>query len=394
MTPGATTGRGPRRHLLAVLVGGLLITLLAPPGASAQPPPEDFCDRIRPGVVAGRLADTDVDELSGLAASRVHPDVLWALQDSGSKPELVALTGSGEDLGRHPVPGVGATDWEGLAVGPGPDPDRSYLYIGDIGDNASGRPAVTVHRVPEPVAAPVDDGAPLAEVVTLRLGYPDGPADAEALLVDPVTGDLVIVTKELDGRSQVLVAGAADLAADRRITMVDAGEIEVPGPRLTLDNATLLPGTLVTGGDVAPDGDVVLLRTYRSVLAYERAEGTPLAEALLGDPCFARQTNEPQGEAVAFAADGRSYTTVSEVQLARQAGASPTEGAELHRFEVVDRDSPAVDAPRGPGEEPGRVPWWVVPVGAAAVVVAVAATLTWWLRRRRRRGRPPSAAAT
>ena len=44
-------------------------------------------------------------------------------------------------------------------------------------------------------------GAPttLAGVDALRLRYPDGPHNAEAMLVDPRTGDLVIITKVATG---------------------------------------------------------------------------------------------------------------------------------------------------------------------------------------------------
>ena len=386
MAPRSTRAHRRARRPAATVVVGLALAGALPGAATAQDAAPGFCDRVRPGEVAGLVADAGLEEISGLAASQVHDDVLWAQQDSGSAPELAALDGSGADLGRHPVPGAEAIDWEDLAVGPGPDPDQSYLYAGDIGDNGADRPSVTVYRVPEPSAPPTADGAPLPGAEALTLTYPGGPADAEALLVDPRSGDLVIVTKEISGRSTVLEAAAASLVPGAPIGMTAVGEVEVPGPRLTPDNATLLPGTLVTGGDVSSTGDVVLLRTYRSVLAYERAEGASLGEALLGPPCFARQRNEPQGEAVAFSRDGTSYTTISEVQLARQAGtATAGEGPVVHRFEVVAPDAPLPTAPPGVGEEEGRVPWWAVPVGLAAVTALGLVGVGGLLRRRRRR---------
>ena len=51
------------------------------------------------------------------------------------------------------------------------------------------------------------------EAEEFRLSYPDGPHDAEALLVDPVTGDLFIVTKEKQ-RARVYTV-AADGLKDR-----------------------------------------------------------------------------------------------------------------------------------------------------------------------------------
>ena len=72
------------------------------------------------------------------------------------------------------------------------------------------------------------------------------------------------------------------------------------------------PGRPVTGGDVAADGSVVLLRTYGSVVAWPRAPGSPLTDAFEGEPCEAPSTIEAQGEAVAWLADDRGYVAVSE----------------------------------------------------------------------------------
>lgn len=373
-----------RRGLMAVaLVGAALVIDPTPTSGAPGSTPTSFCARVRPGRVAGTVADAGLDEISGLVASRAHGDILWANEDSGSGPDLVALDPSGAARGRYRVEDAGFVDWEDIAVGPGPDGDRSYLYVGDIGDNASARPEVTVYRVPEPEAAPDGTGGSLGAAEAFRLTYPGGPQDAEALLVEPRTGELVIVTKQLSGRSTVLSVPTDRLGPGSVTAMTRVGEIEIPGPRVTVENAASLPGTLVTGADVAPDGRTVLLRTYGSVLAYDRPEGTPLGEALLGPPCFARQTSEHQGEAVAFSAEGDAYTTISEIGLARSLGPAPaTEGPPVNRFEVAAPDEPAPTAPRGVGEEPGRVPWFVVPLGIAAAGVVVLLMAAAVVRRR------------
>ena len=93
---------------------------------------------------------------------------------------------------RPTVTAAQAEDWEDIAAGPDPD-GRPLLYVGDIGDNAPGGPTIDVYRVAEPQ---VGDTA-TAPAERLQLRYPDGAHDAEALLVDPLRGDLVIVTKVL-----------------------------------------------------------------------------------------------------------------------------------------------------------------------------------------------------
>jgi hypothetical protein len=69
---------------------------------------------------------------------------------------------------------------------------------------------------------------------------------------------------------------------------------------------------LLTGGDIAPDGSAILLRTYADAFLWPRRPGEAIAEALSRPPCQVPLRVEPQGEAIAFSADGRSYLTVSE----------------------------------------------------------------------------------
>jgi hypothetical protein len=119
----------------------------------------------------------------------------------------------------------------------------------------------------------------------------------------------VIVTKALSGTSRVLSAPASSLHAGATVTMADRGTIQVPLPPA---GGTGLPGTMVTGGDVSPDGSVVALRTYRSVLLYPRGSGGSVVDALKRAACFGPQAQEPQGEAVAFTRDSASIVTISE----------------------------------------------------------------------------------
>ena len=257
------------------------------------------------------LQDPVLTEVSGVAASRVHPPVLWVHNDSGGEPAAYAISPQGEALGAYPVDGATATDWEDIAVGPGPERGTSYLYLGDIGDNGSSRDQITVYRVAEPTKAPDGTGAPLTGTETFSLHYPGGAVDAEALLVDPKSGDLFIIDKEYtSGIGKVFRVAKAQLVDGADVTME-----EVASFTLSPDDeksGSGLPGTIITGADVSPDGSIVLVRTYRRVLAFARPKGAPLADAFTVDPCPAPQVNEPQGEAVGFAANGRAYYTISE----------------------------------------------------------------------------------
>ena len=196
----------------------VLGSALATPAASAGP---SECVDFEPVEVGGTVTEPRLVELSGLAASPATRTCCGHTTTPVARAELYAFAEDGTSLGAYPVEGAEAVDWEDMAAGPAPNGSDSVLYIGDIGDNDAARPTVTVYRVHEPGDVPVAPGVPLTEVEAIELQYPDGPSDAEALLIDPRTGDLVIVTKSLLGRSRVPVgaggvAGAGGTRADGR----------------------------------------------------------------------------------------------------------------------------------------------------------------------------------
>jgi len=290
--------------------------------AAAQETAGTVCARVGAGAKVGTVTDPALVELSGLVARHTHPGVLWAHNDSGGFPVVYALSATGKALGAYPVEGAEAVDWEDIGIGPGPEAGRSYLYLADIGDNGSARDHVIVYRVAEPGAAPDGTGGTLPLVDALTIRYPEGPADAESLFVDPLEGDVYVITKNLSGRSRVLRAGADVVAAGGSITMEEVARFQAAG-LAAIGSGRGLPATMVTAADISPDGSTVLVRTYQDVLVFERPQGRPLAEAFEAKPCSAPSLAEPQGEAIAFADDGASYVTIGE-------GAGPP----VHRFEI------------------------------------------------------------
>jgi hypothetical protein len=247
-------------------------------------------------VVTGRIDAAAATELSGLVLSQTQPRVLWTHNDSGDRPRVLAVTPAGRLLADVAIGGADAVDWEDIAIGPAPG-GTDALYIADIGDNLARRPDVAVYRVPEPRARAAIASAP-ATRLTLR--YPDGAHDAEALLVDPSTGALVIVTKSYDGDSGVYVATRP---AEATTTLLRRRA------RLSLG-----VGEAVTAGDVSADGRTVVLRTYDRAFAWRRRAGESIAAALRRRPCSARADlfAEGQGESLALTAHGGAFYTVPE----------------------------------------------------------------------------------
>jgi hypothetical protein len=243
----------------------------------------------------GTVADPALTEVSGLVQSREHDGVLWVHNDSGDTARVFAIDHDGATLRQYALGGASAIDWEDIAIVPGANGAADSLYLGDIGDNAKARSDITIYAIDEPDPA-TDTGTPTAR--SQRLVYPDGAHDAEAMFVDPASRDLFIVTKELSGASGVYRKAGGLLSAEPTLTKV-----------ATLD---LGVGQLVTAGDIAADGSVIVLRTYGAVFAWDRQVGEDISDAFGRDPCQPPVPNERQGEAIGLDPDGNGFITTSE----------------------------------------------------------------------------------
>jgi len=253
----------------------------------------------------GTVEDSGVTESSGLVASRRNPGRYWTHNDSGDGPFLYCVGSRGERCGVWRVAGAQARDWEDIAAGPGPDPSTPYLYVGDIGDNLEDQTTHVVYRVPEPAVTPgtvptkASPGVTeRAEALTLR--YPDGSHNAEALLVQPQTGDLYIVVKE---PNPTVYVARAPIAAAGTTTLQAVATLPLPGGGLGV----------VTGGDISPDGQRVALCTYLSGYEFRLPAGTTAFDAIWQQRAEELDVGaRAQGEAIAYRLDGKALLTTSE----------------------------------------------------------------------------------
>lgn len=198
----------------------------------------------------------ELDESSGLAASRAHPGVLWTIEDSGTSSALFATDTLGRDLGRWEVARIDNFDWEALSRGP--CPGGTCLYIGDVGDNAGRRSHVTVYRIREPDPAVHTRYLRGAESLSVR--YPDGHHDVEALIVTPKQ-DLLLISKGQNGGPQVFRVPASAWR------LKQPAMAEALGP-LPLPTSGGLVGR-VTDAALSPDGRRVVVRTYVDLYFFE-----------------------------------------------------------------------------------------------------------------------------
>jgi hypothetical protein len=200
--------------------------------------------------------------------------VLFTVNDSGDGPLVYAVD---KDTGRTRVATTyssgDVTDVEAVAPG-----RHRALWVGDIGDNDAERDTVSVYRLPRMRRLPST-----VHAARFDLAYPDGPVDAEALLVHPRTGRIYVVTKTFEGGT--VYAAPAHL---RR------------GSVNRLERVARVPG-LVTDGTFLPDGRHVLLRTYGTASLYRFRDWKLLDTTQL--------PAERQGEGITVSRSGDVYVS-------------------------------------------------------------------------------------
>jgi hypothetical protein len=259
---------------MSVLALGALIALATASVGSTRAPsqPEDA------STVDRHLQDDRIVESSGLALSSRHPGVLLTHNDSGDSPRVFAVGRGGDTEAVWTLSGAEARDWEDIATGP-----NSTVWVGDIGDNKLSRDTIEVYRFTEPEHLQSEP----VQSTRFSLAYRDGRHNAEALLVRPRTGRVLIVTKEYG--SAGFYRAPLELRSDR----VNY-----------LERARSAPD-MITAGDFASDGGELVLRNYGSAYAYDRVRSSATEIDL---------PSAQQGESITFCGDGLDVLTGSEGQ--------------------------------------------------------------------------------
>ncbi len=148
--------------------------------------------------VLGEITDGRLSEVSGLVASRKNPNTLWVHNDSGNETELYLIDTLGKLLATYYLAEGVNFDWEDIAIGPGLKAGETYLYVGDIGDNTAMYDERYVYRIAEPVYTGVSTVDTITDYDRLGFFYREGAVNAETLLLDPLTQDLFVLSKESD----------------------------------------------------------------------------------------------------------------------------------------------------------------------------------------------------
>lgn len=230
-------------------------------------------------VVSSATLPFALREASGVAVDAEART--WVHSDDG-EPILFQVDDAGRVVHELHLPGVHIQDWEDLAIGA--CPTGECFYIGEIGDNLHQRPHREILRVAVPAGA-----EPTATAIQrFPFVYPDGPSDAEAMvLLDD--GSILVVTK---GRNRAVgVYRYAPPFVEDSIRTLEHVQ--------NLGNGIMQIPDQVTGGTATAER--VVLRTYTTLYSY-----TWTGDSLATDapPIDLRFLGEPQGEGVGAGTDG------------------------------------------------------------------------------------------
>lgn len=261
-------------------------------------------------TLVAKLADTRINESSGLALSQRTPGIFWTLNDSGGGPYIFAIDEKGETRTRCEIAGGANFDWEDIASGHD-EQGKPALFIGDVGDNLLIRSQLEIYQIEEPALdstkAPSETTVKLSR--KLSAAYPDGRHNAESLLCHPKTGRLYVITKTDNGHCGVY-AFPEKLQTDLCMTLESVATFDISP--IARSGKRPIDNCMSTSACFSPDGRQIVLSTYSSLYEWTIDSAKTLAEAFAEKPLRIVQPLLPQCEAVCFSADGKSLWITSE----------------------------------------------------------------------------------
>lgn len=212
--------------LATLLISGAAVPAVPAQASSADDEPKKLFT----------IDDERITESSGLARSRKHKGVWWTVNDSSDSARVFGVDRTGKVVAELTF-GADVRDVEALAVG-----SDGKIYVADIGDNLEDQKKVRVFAISEP--EDLEDNKMKYRAYDFE--YPDGPHNAEAILVHPGTNRIYLVTKESRGG---IYAGPEEASREGVNELTRVGDA---------------PAT-VTDGTFTPDGKRVLLRNYTTM---------------------------------------------------------------------------------------------------------------------------------
>ena len=249
-------------------------------------------DLFTEGETLGKVGKRLV-EASGLVASVNNIDHYWSHNDSGNPPEIFLIDQQANIKLICRMKGIKNRDWEDIAIGAGPKEGVTYVYIGDIGDNRAEYPVKFIYRFEEPVLAGKAE-LTISDYDTLMVKLPDGVRDSEALMIDPISNDMILVSKREDS------------VRVYQLNYLDQNDT------LLAQRIAILPLHNINAADISVNGKEILMKDYDRIYYWRRESTESLGELLIRKPILLSYKNGPQDEAIAWKRDGSGFFTLGE----------------------------------------------------------------------------------
>ncbi|HWS33303.1 MAG TPA: hypothetical protein VN408_11230 [Actinoplanes sp.] len=259
-----------------------------------------------PGKKLCKIADPEMNELSGLAALKNGFAAVNDGKEDNRNAKIYFLDRECKKVDQKSFSGEGPRDPEDIVL----SPDGKTLWIADIGDNKvrtdpqDTRPTIALWSMPA-------DGSEKA--VIHRLTYPEGDKhDAEALIFNG-DGTPLIVTKEIGADTSVYQPTTALKANTKAgVPMKKVATLQLSATETAGNPVARIGNRTVTGGAVTRGATKVVLRTYTDALEWDVTNGDVVG-ALKNTPRTTGLPNEPLGESIAYSTDGTLFYTVSDM---------------------------------------------------------------------------------
>ena len=255
----------------------------------------------------GEIESDKILEASGLASSRFNQNILWTHNDSGDSNRIFAMDINGNHVGEFLLNNTENRDWEDIAIGPGPLEGADYIFVGDIGDNRSENDVKHIYRFVEPQVYTNNQSSEINidNTESISYQYEDGNRDAETLIVDPITKDIIIISKREGSAVHVYLLPFPH----------DTENILTAQLIMTKDfypNINFNTSQWIVAGDISKDGSAILIKSYTDVFYFSRESNQSIFDALNTSGVKLPYVTEPQGEAICWDRMTSGYFTLSE----------------------------------------------------------------------------------
>lgn len=269
------------RRKIARLILGILVLGLA--GCEMKPGQDAGPESPGPFELAGFVSNPALDEISGIEAA--GQGRFYVHNDEG-KALLHVIDNQGLYLAAVELEGAKNRDWEDLTLIP--RADERWLVGADIGDNQARYKSIRLYFAIEP-RADANGRYPQTLKVAheLKVRYPDGSRDCEALAYDASSEQILFMTKR-DKPPRLYGLDVETALSQSSAVLSFLGEVPTFSPPSAAE--MLLGGKKAqwlsqpTGMDISADGTLAAVLTYRSLYLYTRETGETWADAFQKSP--------------------------------------------------------------------------------------------------------------